>query len=88
MANHKSAIKRHRQNLNKRARNRLVKATLRTAVKKTRTSCEQQDGDSKSLLLQSQKLIASAAAKGVIHKRTAARQISRLTKAVSAAQKA
>ncbi len=85
MANHKSAIKRHKQNLNKRARNRLVKATLRTAVKKTRASAAQGDDNTKSLLLQSQKLIASAAAKGVLHKRTAARQISRLTKAANAA---
>ena len=88
MANHKSAIKRNKQNIKRRLRNRMAKTTVRTAVKKTQQALE--GGDLKSaqaLLGVAERLIAKAAAKGIYHKRNAARKISRLSSSVAAKQR-
>jgi small subunit ribosomal protein S20 len=82
LANHKSALKRHRQSLRRHARNQSIKSAVKTAVKKVRTSLAAKDPDAvKSTLAAALPALDKAAAKGVIHKRTAARKISRLTKA-------
>lgn len=78
MANHKSAEKRHRQSLKRRLRNRNVKASVRTAIKKTRLAVEKKDPSAPALLQAAERAIAKAAAKGVYHKKTASRYISRL----------
>ncbi len=83
MATHKSALKRHRQSLRRRARNVSVKSNVRTGVKKVRASVEGKDvAAARAALAAALPAIDKAASKGVIHKRTAARRVSRLMKAV------
>ena len=53
MANHKSAIKRHRQSLVRNDRNNIIRSTVRTAIKKVRAEilAKNKDGAAKSLLV-------------------------------------
>jgi small subunit ribosomal protein S20 len=84
MANHKSAVKRHKQSEQRRLRNRAVRSALRGQVKKARAELE--TGKASPVAGEVQKavsLIARAASKGVMHKRTAARRVSRLMKAAA-----
>ncbi len=86
MANHKSAIKRQKQSLVRRERNNTVRTSLKTITKKVEASAGGKDGEAAAKLLHSA-IIAfdRAASKGVIHKRTAARKKSRLSKKINAA---
>ena len=85
MANHKSALKRIRQNEKRREHNRTFRSRARTFVKKART--EITGGDAKAaeeatrLAIQD---LDKAASLGVIHKRNAARRKSRLMKQLNA----
>jgi len=84
LAHHKSAIKRNRQNQNRRMRNRVVKTQVKTASKKL--SQVQKTGDTEAIdreLTRAQSIIDKAAKKGVIHRRTAARKKSRLARSVN-----
>ena len=79
MPNHKSAEKRLRQNLKKKIRNRLVKSACRTAVKKVNKAIEENDIErAREYFLIAEKKLASAATKGIYHKKNASRRISRL----------
>lgn len=81
MATHKSALKRHRQSLQRRDRNRSRKSQMKTAVKKLVSAIETKDTENlQNALKESQSVIAKTASRGVIHKKTASRKISRLTK--------
>ncbi len=87
MANHKSALKRARQNELGRLRNKAVKTRLKGIVKNVRLSVEEpSNGDVTAKLTAAQSLIDKASKKGVIHKKTAARKISRLSKLVNSAK--
>ena len=87
MANHKSALKRARQNELSRLRNKAVKTRVKSTVKDVRFSVEESsNGDVIAKLNAAQSLIDKASKKGVIHKNTAARKISRLSKLVSTAK--
>ena len=87
MANHKSALKRARQNELSRLRNKAVKTRVKSIVKEVRVSAEESsNGDVKAKLIVAQTLIDKASKKGVIHKKTAARKISRLSKLVNSAK--
>ena len=87
MANHKSALKRARQNELSRLRNKAVKTRVKSMVKDVRFSVEESsNGDVKAKLIAAQTLIDKASKKGVIHKKTAARKISRLSKLVNSAK--
>jgi len=80
LATHKSAIKRSKQNEKHRERNTAVKSKVKTAVKSVVKAVESKDIDaSKMALVQTVPLLAKAAAKGIFHKKTMARKISRLT---------
>jgi small subunit ribosomal protein S20 len=84
MANHKSAEKRVRQNARRNEINRSNRSKLRTSVKKLRTTVAAGDKDgSLELLYPTVSLIDKAVNKGIIHKNTAARYKSRLTKHVN-----
>jgi small subunit ribosomal protein S20 len=84
LANHKSALKRHRQSLRRNARNQSVKSAVKTAVRKVRTSLAAKDPNAvQSALAAALPALDKAAAKGVIHKRTAARRASRLMRAAT-----
>ena len=86
MANHKSAIKRAHQNEIKRLRNKAIKTRIKSVVKDVRSSAgNKSGGEMKFKLNAAQSIIDKASKKGVIHKRTAARKISRLTKLANSA---
>jgi len=85
MANIKSAEKRILQNEKRRERNRYFRSRMRTAIKQLRTAVDSGDADqAKELLPQTLRVIDETAQKGVVHRNTASRQKSRLTKAVNA----
>jgi len=84
MPNHKSAEKRVRQNEKRRAVNRSNRGSVRTQIKKLRTALTAGDkAQSQELLVPTIALIDKSVNKGVLHKNTAARHKSRLTKHVS-----
>ena len=84
MAKTKSAEKRIRQSEKRRERNIRVKSRVKTAVKKLLLAVESRNLEkSKVSLGKAISVIDKAAAKGVIHKNTASRKISRLTKKVN-----
>jgi len=80
LAHHKSALKRIRQSLVKRERNRNAKAALRTVIKKFRATVDKDPEEARKVLEKAIPVISKAASKGIIHKKTASRNISRLTK--------
>jgi len=85
LANHKSALKRMRQNEHRRMRNRHVKSTMKSHIKSFLESIESGDSNTAKDLLQSTiSYIDKAATKGVIHKKNASRKISRLTRKYNA----
>jgi small subunit ribosomal protein S20 len=80
MANHKSAIKRYRQSLKRRDRNREVKEELKNAIKKARVAAEKgNSAEAKKLALEAEIKLAKASVKGIIHPANAKRRISRIT---------
>jgi small subunit ribosomal protein S20 len=84
MANHKSAEKRVRQNAKRKEINRRNRSKLRTQIKKLRTAITSGDKAAGSEILGSTvSAIDKAVNKGIIHKNTAARHKSRLTKHVA-----
>jgi len=84
MANHVSAEKRHRQSLKKQQNNRWWKSRVKTVTKAVVESASQKDaGIAKTALVEAMSEISKAKSAGVIHKNTAARKISRLSKAIS-----
>lgn len=84
MANHKSAEKRVRQNEKRNAINRSNRSKLRTQIKKLRAAVAASDKSlSTELLNPTVSVIDKAVNKGIIHKNTAARYKSRLTKHVA-----
>jgi small subunit ribosomal protein S20 len=79
LANHKSAIKRAGQNEIRRLRNKSTKTRIKSIVKDVRSTAAQASGEeTKVKLAAAQSIIDKASKKGVIHKKTAARKISRL----------
>lgn len=84
MANHKSAEKRVRQNVKRNEINRANRGKLRTQIKKLRSAIAQSDkSQGNELISPTVSLIDKAVNKGIIHKNTAARYKSRLTKHVA-----
>lgn len=78
MPQHKSAMKRIRQDKKRRARNKAVKSAVKTAAKSVREAASPEDAA--ELLRSAESVIDRAARKGVIHWRNAARRKSRLAK--------
>ncbi|NBU40218.1 MAG: 30S ribosomal protein S20 [Planctomycetia bacterium] len=81
-----SARKRHRQNLRNRERNRAVKSSLKTAVRRLLDSLSQNDSEAvKERFRLVVKQTDRAAAGGTIHRNRAARIKSRLSARVKSA---
>ena len=79
MADHKSALKRARQNEQRRIRNKTTKTKVKNIVKDVRLAAGKESNETVlNKLNQAQSIIDKAAKKGTIHKRTASRKISRL----------
>ncbi len=86
MATHKSAIKQNRQDVKRRAANRLHKTRVRTAVRKCRTAIAEGDAEkAKGLLSGTLGLLDRTARAGAMHDNTASRSKSRLQRAVNKA---
>lgn len=85
MANHKSAKKRARQNVERGERNAAVKTRIKNATRSFREKVEAKDKGSADALKHATSTLHRAASKGVLHKRTAARRVSRLTRALNKA---
>ena len=90
MANVPSAEKRNRQRLKRRTRNLQHLVTMRTKVKRARhtlTDVKVDAAETAASVSTAIRQIAKAASKGVIHKKTASRKISRLTLAANKSAK-
>lgn len=87
MANIKSAKKRILTSKKRADRNKAVKSGVKTAVKKVYAAIDANDAAAAAAAFENAKsIIARAASKGVLHKNTAARKVSRLAAAVNKAQ--
>ncbi|MGC1402558.1 MAG: 30S ribosomal protein S20 [Thermodesulfobacteriota bacterium] len=81
MANHPSALKRARQNKVRRLRNTSMKSKIKTGVKQFLQTLESPSPEStQPALIQAVSLIDRAGSKGILHRRTVSRKISRLSK--------
>jgi small subunit ribosomal protein S20 len=85
VARHKSAIKRNKQSIERRGRNRNDMSQLKTQVKKLRSAIGAGETEAASKLLpETVAVIDKAAKKGVVHDNAADRHKSRLTRKVNA----
>lgn len=85
MAQHASALKRHRQSEKRRERNKALKTRLRHLVRVVRESLDSKDAAAATAsLATATRALRKAVTKGLIHRNAASRKVSRLTKAVHA----
>lgn len=85
MANIKSAKKRVLVTATRTARNKAIKSEVKTMIKKVYAAIETKDQDAaKAALKDAISTMDKATSKGVYHKNTTSRKISRLQKAVNA----
>ncbi len=83
-----SALKRVRQSEKRRLRNQSWKTRIKTFTKKVEAAIEAGDAETaQSMLREAIRTICKASSKGIIHRNTASRKISRLTRKVNAAFK-
>lgn len=84
MANHKDALKRIRQNEVRRQRNKHYRSMMRTEIKKLMKAIDAGDAAAaQAQLPKAVSLIQRVAQKGIIHRKQAARRVSRLSTAVN-----
>ena len=84
MANIKSAKKRILVNKTKADRNKAIKSSVKTAIKKVYAAIDANDKEAaKSALTAATSALDKAAKKGVYHKNTSARKVSRMSLAVN-----
>ena len=89
MANHISALKRNRQNIKRRERNRIARGSVRTVIKSVRAALENgQIKEAQTLLRSAERAISKASSKGLYNRSNASRKISRLASAVAKPAKA
>lgn len=80
MATHKSAIKRDRQNKAQRLRNMAHKTMAKNAIKEVRLAiANKKIEDARLSLNKAVSILQKIQSKGVMHKNTASRKVSRLT---------
>jgi small subunit ribosomal protein S20 len=84
VANIRSAIKRMKQNEKRRLRNRAVRSRVRSALKTARQALDAGTGDAKATVLGALRTLDKAAQKGVLHRNTAARKKSALSRRAAA----
>jgi small subunit ribosomal protein S20 len=85
MPNTKSAKKRHRQSLVRRARNRAAKSTIKSQIRKVREAvAANKVEEAETEFHMAVKKLDKAAAAGVVHANLAARVKSRLSAAIKA----
>jgi small subunit ribosomal protein S20 len=87
VANHPSALKRHRQSEKRRLRNRAIKTRLRHLVREVRAAVSTRNADAAAkTLANATRALDKAVTKGVLHRNNAARRVARLSHAVSQLQ--
>jgi small subunit ribosomal protein S20 len=80
---HPSAQKRHRQSVKRQARNTAIRSRVRTSVRRLREAIAAGNAtEAAERLASATRVINKAATKGVLHRNTASRKISRLALAV------
>ena len=85
MANIKSQIKRNRQNEKARMRNKSVKSSLKTVIRKLNEASTAGDTEAAAALLRAaSRQLDKAVSKGVIHKNQAANRKSAIAKRINA----
>jgi small subunit ribosomal protein S20 len=85
VANIKSQIKRNRQNEKARLRNKSVKSSLKTVIRKLNEAAEAGNAETAAVLLRdASRKLDQAASKGVIHKNQAANRKSAIAKRIGA----
>lgn len=85
MANHPSALKRHRQSEKRHQRNQAIKTRLRHLVRDVRTALSARDREAATkTFARAARALDKAVTKGVLHRNSASRRISRLAAAVNA----
>ena len=83
MANHKSALKRSRQNEKRNERNKAGRTRIKNAIKSVLLEIDGKNkADAQNALKEASKIISKNAAKGVIHKRAASRKVAGLSRKV------
>ena len=83
MANIKSQIKRNRQNEKRRLRNKSVKSSLKTAIRRFHEATAAGDTEKAAVLMRdASRKLDKAVSKGVIHKNQAANRKSAIAKAL------
>ncbi len=88
MANHKSSVKRAKQEKTRRMTNKIKTAKSRTTIKALKEAIAKGDKSTATTLLQkAQSLLAKLAKSPAMKKQTASRKTSRLTKAVATISK-
>jgi small subunit ribosomal protein S20 len=83
VANIKSQIKRNRTNEKARERNKAVKSSLKTAVRKFRNAADAGASDVAELAKEASRELDKAVSKGVIHKNQAANRKASIAKRAS-----
>ena len=84
MATHKSAIKRNRQNAKKALVNQMRRTRIKNLTKEVLAAVESGDQEAaQEALKKAVPLIQRAASRGTLHRNTASRKVSRLTKQVN-----
>jgi small subunit ribosomal protein S20 len=84
VANHASALKRHRQIRKRTTRNQALRTRLRHVVRAVRQAVAGKDATAaEETLRRATRALDKAVTKGLIHRNNAARRVARLSRAVS-----
>ncbi len=84
MANHKSALKRIRQNEKRRARNKIRKTRIKNLIKKVENAvAEKSLENAQTAFIDAQKYIDKIGRKPTLHRKTASRKVARLARLVN-----
>jgi small subunit ribosomal protein S20 len=84
VANHPSALKRHRQSEKRRLRNQAIRSRLRHLVRDVRAAVAARDAAAAATGLErTARALDKAVTKGVLHRNAASRKIARLARAIN-----
>ena len=84
MANHTSAVKRHKQSLKRAARNRAARTRIKNVVKAVRLAVQNNDQAGAATALVTANSVLDKYAGKAVHWKNASRKMSRLARAVNA----
>jgi small subunit ribosomal protein S20 len=79
MADHKSALKRHRQSIKRAFRNSHYRSTLKTFIKRARAAAAEKKPEAEELVKAAISYVGKVGGKGIIPKKRASRYASKLS---------